>query len=280
MAMSEANLPEYWRRLVEFDPEFLHGYPSAISALARFVLRERLQAPGLQLKAALLGSEGCTPEQRELIARAFHTRVFSWYGHSERLILAGECEHSADYHQFPDYGYLELLDEQGQPVGVGERGEIVGTGFLNRVMPLIRYRTGDYATRLDWRCACGRAWDRFGNVEGRWKQDMVVGRSGALLSLAALNLHGPHFERVARYQYRQDTAGHCEICVVVDPGFTDADRRRIEDAYANKAGAEVTFVVRVVPEIELTARGKFKTLVSTLSRSQTTEPDRVDAAAS
>jgi len=144
------------------------------------------------------------------------------------------------------------------------RGELVGTGFLNRAMPLIRYRTGDYATRLDWRCGCGRCWDRFGKVEGRWKQEMVVGRNGAQLSLAALNLHGAHFDREARYQYYQDTPGVCEIRVMPDLDFTERDRLAIADAYAKKAGQEVDFIVRVVDHIPLTARGKLKLLDSRL----------------
>ena len=135
MAMTEATLPEYWRRLAEYSPEFLHGYPSAISLLAHWVLRQGLRGHGPCIKAALLGSEGCTPEQREVIEDAFQTRVFSWYGHSERLILGGECQHTSDYHQFPDYGWLEILDEDGNEVAVGERGEIVGTGFLTASCP-------------------------------------------------------------------------------------------------------------------------------------------------
>ncbi len=267
MAMTEARLPEYWRRLLDYNPQYLHGYPSSIATLARFVLRNGLYQPRLRIRAALLGSEGCTVEQRELIRRAFRTSVFTWYGHSERLILGGECEHASDYHQFPDYGWLEILDDQGHRVQVGGQGEIVGTGFLNRVMPLIRYRTGDVATRLDWRCACGRAWDRFGQVEGRWKQEMVIGRNGAELSLTALNLHGPHFDHVARYQYFQDTPGTCEIRVVVDPEYTARDRDMIERAYAGKAGDEVSFKVREVSELTLTERGKLKLLVSRLKPS-------------
>lgn len=264
MAMTEALLPEYWRRLVEFSPEFLHGYPSAISLLARWIIRHGLSGQGPRIRAALLGSEGCTVDQRTLIEDAFQTRVFTWYGHSERLVLGGECEHSTDYHQFPDYGWLEILDEQGNEVAVGERGEIVGTNFLNRVMPLIRYRTGDYATRLEPLCACGRNWDRFNGVEGRWKQEMVVGRNGALISIAALNLHGPHFDRVARYQYYQDTPGRFEIRVIPEPGFTEADRLSIAKAYADKVGNELEVQVRVVSDIPLTGRGKLKLLVSRL----------------
>jgi phenylacetate-CoA ligase len=264
VAMTETMLPEYWRRIVDFSPEFLHGYPSAISLLARWVIRHGLRGQGPHIRAALLGSEGCTADQRAVIEDAFQTRVFTWYGHSERLVLGGECEHSSDYHQFPDYGWLEILDEQGCEVGVGERGEVVGTGFLNRVMPLIRYRTGDYATRLEPHCVCGRNWDRFTAVEGRWKQEMIVGRDGALLSLAALNVHGPQFARVARYQYYQDTPGRFEIRVVPDSDFTEEDRHAIAATYARKLGNVADVTVRVVDTIPLTSRGKLKLLDSQL----------------
>jgi phenylacetate-CoA ligase len=43
----------------------------------------------------------------------------------------------------PEYGFLEVLGEDGAAVREGEEGEIVATGFDNLVMPLIRYRTTD-----------------------------------------------------------------------------------------------------------------------------------------
>ncbi len=41
--------------------------------------------------------------------------------------------------------YVEILDEHDQPVAAGERGEIVLTGGRNPFLPLLRYRTGDFA---------------------------------------------------------------------------------------------------------------------------------------
>lgn len=41
--------------------------------------------------------------------------------------------------------YVEILDPAGQPVLPGERGEITVTGGFNFCLPLLRYRTGDFA---------------------------------------------------------------------------------------------------------------------------------------
>ena len=53
---------------------------------------------------------------------------------------------------------IEFVDEAGEYVSSGEQGEIVVTGFLNHVMPLIRYRIGDVGVPTDEKCACGRSW--------------------------------------------------------------------------------------------------------------------------
>ena len=264
--MNEANLGAYIDQIIRFAPSYLHGYPSALDVLAEYILRHNQADKMPRINAALLGSEGVSMTQRERIERAFRTRAYSWYGHSERVVLAGECEKNSTYHHFPDYGILEIIDDEGSPCDkAGERGEIVGTGLFNRCMPLIRYRTGDYATRMDSRCECGRVWDRFTDVEGHRKQEMIIGKTGARISIAALNMHGPLFERVVRFQYFQDTPGVCVLKIMVAPEFTEQDRMAIEEAYKLKVGDEVQFNVVVVDEIPLTVRGKSKMVDSRLN---------------
>jgi len=261
--MNEDTLPAYIDRLSAFAPDFLHGYPSAIDTLAEYLLRETLADRVPPVGAALLASEACTQDQRERIERAFRTRAFPIYGHSERLILGAECQREAVYHHVPDYGLLEIVDEAGRAcLAEGERGELVGTGLWNRAMPLIRYRTGDRATRLASRCSCGRSWERFTDVEGRWKQEMLEGRSGARISLTALNMHGPVLENVVRYQYVQSEPGLCTFRIVPAPGFGEDDRARIATAFRDKVGDELDLTVEIVRTIELTDRGKLRRLVS------------------
>ena len=46
------------------------------------------------------------------------------------------------------------------------------------------------------------------------------------------------------------------------PEFTEGDRQAIEAAYRDKVGEEVRFIVQLVDDIPLTARGKLKMLDS------------------
>jgi len=266
--MNGSTLPAYLDAFVEYGAPFIHGYPSAIDMLARHIEATEAHVRLPRIQATLLASETCFPDQRERMERVFQTRAFSFYGHTERLVMADECEHSGVYHSFPDYGITEILDEEGRPCAEGERGEIVGTGFLNRAMPLIRYRTGDSACLEPVSCLCGRQWDRFSQVEGRWKQEMIIGRRGSRISLTALNMHDPIFDRVIRSQSFQDRPGECELRVMAGPDFSDHDRKQIMEAFAAKVGREVDLSIVVVPDIPLTERGKLPLLISRIPADQ------------
>lgn len=260
--MNDRTLPDYLDRIRAWRPQYLHGYPSALSLLARWILAERISKESLQIRAVLLASEAVSPEQRISIETAFSARAFSWYGHSERLILAGECEKTTTYHHIPDYGLLEIVDDKGNVLTEnGAVGELVGTTFWNRCQPLIRYRTEDRARKLDPSCQCGRNFDRFDEVEGRWKQEYVIGIQGSKISPAALNMHGPMFNNVVRYQYYQKQAGVLELRVMTRPEFGPSDMESLEQAYRNKVGDELSIIIRPVDDIPLTARGKLKRLI-------------------
>lgn len=261
--MNETTLDRYLDELRRYRPHFIHGYPSAVSLLADFIARNKLkQRLSLPLKAVLLASEGIYPGQRELIEEVFSTRVYSWYGHSERVILGGECEKTTAYHHFPDYGFLEIIDDDGNVLqNEGDSGEIVGTGLINRSLPLIRYRTGDKARRLRHECECGRSADRFDQVEGRWQQEFVIGRTGSRISLAALNMHGPLFDHIVRYQYYQERPGELQLRVMVSDEFSSSEARALQQALARKTGAELIVRIDTVESIRLTSRGKVPRLV-------------------
>jgi hypothetical protein len=56
------------------------------------------------------------------------------------------------------------------------------------------------ARRLPDACECARRFDRFDRAEGRWMQDLVIGKGGSGISMAALNVHGPGLDNVLRYR--------------------------------------------------------------------------------
>jgi phenylacetate-CoA ligase len=255
--MTDENMGRYLEHITTLGPCFLHVYPSSVAALAKFIRRAGLKAPG-NIRGTIAESEIVYPEQRQMVEDVFGCRYFSCYGHSEKLVLAAECEFADDYHVWPTYGYFELLDEQGRPVSTpGQRGEIVGTGFINTVVPFIRYRTGDYATYVGDHCeACGRQHTIIRDVRGHRTQEILVAADGSEISWTALNMHDDTFLHVRQFQFCQDTPGRAVLRVVPAEAFGDEDRLKIQQNLGRKLDGQVTFSVELVESIPLSPHGK------------------------
>jgi phenylacetate-CoA ligase len=153
--LSVANLGDFLIAMRRWNARYLLACPSTVDRFYRLIHSAGMEPP--RFSALLLTSECLRPHVRRFLERVGDTRVFTWYGHTERLLLAGECEESVEYHEEPAYGFTELVNAAGQPITrPGEPGEIVGTTFDNTAFALIRYRTGDRAEWSPTACTCGR----------------------------------------------------------------------------------------------------------------------------
>lgn len=277
--LSDNNLPEYINMMKEFNPDFIHTYPSAITPFAKYVRQNNIEFQNLQ--ALFCSSENFYPGQRDLIEDAFKARVFSWYGHSEMGALAGECECSKNYHIFFEYGYFELIDENGQVIEDADRqGEIVVTSFEMTAMPLIRYRTGDFAEYVNGKCECGRSYKLINNVKGRWLQEQIVTKKGSKISITSLNMHSAIFDHVQQYQFYQKRAGALVLRLIKRESFNKEDEVAIKKAFLQKLQDLIDFKIVYVSDFQKTERGKHKFLIQELplenlssnSKHETTNP--------
>lgn len=151
--LSSHTAPDYINFLRHNQGKVLEAFPSVLGILADFVLERGETIP---MKAVFTSGEPLYPILREKVEKAFGSRVYDTYGMTELCGLIQECERGR-MHLAPEYSYLEILDENDEPVPAGEEGFLVWTGFVNKTMPFIRYRIGDRG-RWDTRgpCECGR----------------------------------------------------------------------------------------------------------------------------
>ena len=253
--MTDDNLSGYIQKIREFKPRFIQAYPSTITILARYMKMHDVE-PFPTVKAILCGSENLYPWQRDLLEEVFGCRVYSWYGNSEQVVLAGECEVNQHYHIFPEYGIVEIIGKDDKPVrGEGEMGEVVATGLNNWLCPLIRYRTMDLAIPANNTCGCGREYPLLRKVEGR-THEFIITKSGRPISLTSINMHSNVFDHVNRMQYYQEKQGDLYINIVKNQKYSDIDTRKIRDALQGKLGRDMDIIFCFVDEIPLTARGK------------------------
>ena len=253
---------EVCRLLEDFDPRFLHVYPSTIVFLTP-LLDERGLRPKLpNLQAVLCGSENLYEGQKRQIRDFWGCRPYAWYGLGEGCLLGGGCEHSDAYHFFPEYGVLEIVPDPAVP-GLGE---LVGTTLGNPVMPFLRYRTQDYARWESDHCdACGRPYDLVPHIEGRL-QEYVVAGDGRILPVTSL-IWGQHYEcfgRIRKFQIHQDEPGVIRMCVVRRDSYTDADEKELRERTERATGGSLRVHVQYADDIEATRAGKHKFVVQNL----------------
>ena len=257
------SVETYIQAIEKFRPHFFHGFASAITVLAKYLKDNKKHISGIQ--GTLCGSEHVLPSQRKLIEEIFQSPLLAWYGQTEKVALAGECEEKTGYHLFSEYGYTELVDENGNVIHEpGKPGEIVGTGFINMAMPLIRYRTGDWGEYGDGPCKCGRNYPRLIKVKGRRDHDFLFGHQNEPIPLTALDMQGPAFHKVYQLQFEQKMPGHADLNVVSNKMITTQDIETIKNELASQVGGKMAFDVRISDHLQKTSTGKVKACIQHL----------------
>ncbi len=261
--LTPQRLPEYLDALEKFKPDLLHAYPSAALQLAEY-LEKAGQSWRLPLCGLLCGSERLTLPQKRLLERVFKCRVYRWYGHAERVVLASEGTKSELFYFFPQYGFVEF----GPPDDEG-LCEVIGTSFHNLVMPLIRYRTGDYVRLANPKTDGDLEfpWPAAAEIAGREKE-FLVSATGRRISLTAFNMHDAIFDDLYAVQFYQEEPGRAEFRYVPGPRFHSSRLAPIEAGIRRKLGDDFQIEFRAVAETEKTARGKHRWLVSRLPESR------------
>jgi len=174
--LSAKTIDRYVEALLEYRPRVLIAYPSLAYLFSGYLKEVGFDEKLFDL--VILGSETLYEFQRKSLEEVFQATVRIHYGHIESCTLFGYCEHSNVYHVQLEYGFTELLKDDGTPAGVGEVGEVVATNFANRALPLVRYRTGDLAQPAEGTCECGRQYPLVEQIIGR-KGDFIRTPSGA-----------------------------------------------------------------------------------------------------
>ena len=261
--MSDETLPRYIKKIRNFQPDFLHVYPSTITVLAKFIKEKNIEHFPT-VKAVLCASEILHPWQRQLLSKIFQCRVYDHYGHSEMTVLAGQCEKNLDYHIVPEYGFVELIGNDGFPVEKeNESGEIIATGFNNFAMPFIRYKTGDIAVCSKQTCSCGRNYPLLKKIDGR-KQDYFVNNTGSLITFNCSDeATWSVMYKIRDHQYVQNDPGKVMLNIDAKSKFTIADIENVKRDFL-KYYSDFNIEIKFVENIPRTQTGKFRYLIQNL----------------
>lgn len=254
--LNEPTIDLYLELLDRYQVRFLYSHPSALSIVARQVLRRQWKPPS-SLRGILAASESLFSHQHQLIEKCFGVPAMAHYGMSERVAIAGEVVGSPGVYEFePLYGMVELLDDSGQPVTApGRRGKLVSTGLFSQAMALIRYDTGDRATLVRSATPENRFRMRVSNIRSRWNQEFVIGYDGQKIPVISLDQEN-YFGIFKEYQYVQSVPGLAVFRVVPCAGVSKTEVNRAVDTFRDKVRGIIDFELEIVPDIPTGLTGK------------------------
>lgn len=261
--LDAAYMPLHVEAAVTHRVSFIQGYSSAVYELACWL--EFHPAPGFTeaVRGVQLFSESADEGMVALIERVFGCPVLVHYGHSERAVMAGSMPDDHRYFVWPLYGHVELIDEAGRPITEpGVQGEVVATAFDNKVMPFIRYRTGDLAM---WSAGPAHpalpGYPVLERIDGR-NNDYFVGHDGRRIPVASLGgLRPPEFLQVEASQYEQFEPGQLIVRLQSAVPLSPEVLAVLDRYFRTKLLGCVEPELRVVPQIERTARGKRRLMI-------------------
>ncbi len=249
------TLHYYIRHILDTAPCIFRGYPSFINDIAEYILKNNVSIP-FRIKGIQLTAENTHDWQIENIRKAFNTRVFLQYGHSEVCVYGYTLDDTYEYYCSPFYGFTEVLGEDGKHVKLGDVGEVVVTGFHNFAMPFLRYRTGDLAI------FAGDVGGiiRLQKIVGR-TQDCIFTKNGEKVALTAL-IFGQHyhaFRNIQKWQLQQDIPGKVKVRIIKGEGFSSEDEMEIQCKFRDICDVDTEF--EYIDYIPVTSRGKFRFLI-------------------
>ena len=249
--LDERTARDFAEAIARFGAVQLRAYPSAAYALASALEGRR---PRLRLWSVITGSEMLYPFQRAKIEAALGARVYSFYGMSERVVFAAECEHGR-MHVNPEYSVVEIVDGQGRPTE--DEGFLVGTTLHNDAMPLLRYRLTDTA-RWDRRpCPCGRTYPVIEALAGKI-EDRVYDLRGRPITAAVVGFAYKGLLNIRKGQIAQIARDRWVARLVPGPGYGAADAERFLLNVRTYVSADVNVAIERVDDIPALPNGKYK----------------------
>lgn len=248
------GIPELqWDTISRIKPNAIMCVPSFILRLIEYAEQNHIDYRHSSVRKIIGIGEGLRDQQfrLNLLGQKIHDKwpevqLFATYSSTEMSATFAECEHGCGGHVHPELIIVEIIGEDNQPVPDGQSGEVVVTTLGVEGMPLLRFRTGDIATKVVAPCPCGRNSYRLTPLIGR-KNNMIK-LKGTTIYPPAINDVLDNTDYVANYVVKVCTseAGTDEVIVQIGT-HTDLGEEFIIKDLKDKFRSRL----RVAPSVEV-----------------------------
>lgn len=184
------GIPELqWDTINRLHPTAIMCVPSFILRLIEYAELNNIDYRHSSIRKIIGIGEGLREQDfsLNLLGKRIHEKwpeveLYATYSSTEMSATFSECEHGCGGHVHPELIITEIIGEDNLPVEDGKPGEIVITTLGVEGMPLLRFRTGDIATKIVKSCACGRY---------SYRLTPLIGRKNNMIKLKGTTIYPP-----------------------------------------------------------------------------------------
>ncbi|MGH2665297.1 phenylacetate--CoA ligase family protein [Flavobacterium sp.] len=263
--LSDTFLEKVLRHFKTKKFDYINGYTSSIVLFAKFLHAKNIVLKDIcpSLKVCMVTSEMLFEEDKILMETQFGIPVVNEYGASELDLIAFQ-DPNGQWLVNSETLFVEILDENNQPVPNGKEGRIVITSLYNKAHPFIRYDIGDIGI-LD--------------EKSTWKKPVLKQLLGRTNDIAVLpsgkKSPGLTFYYVTKsiieddgnvkeFIIRQTKTDTFEIDYVSEIELNSAQIKKIQEAIDKYLEPGLYFTYNRKEILERTLRGKLKQFQSSL----------------
>lgn len=240
----------YYKKIKDFKPVAIEGYPSSIYNICCILKEHNLQ---LNIPVVFTTSETLFDYQRDIIEEVMNTQIYDYYGNCERSVSLLECIDHRGYYESPGFAILEF-----------ENNTPITTSLINLSYPLIRYKVDDVVTLSEDRRYKDGEYDTVKSIEGRL-DDIIITKNGSKigrLGFLFMNLKG-----IKKAQIVQTQIGIIDVNIVPDGIFRSEDQEYLKDIIDQRIGLNnIDLNINLISENDIiyTKMNKFRVIVSKL----------------
>ena len=124
--------------------DYINGYTSSIVLFGKYLQARNIILTSIcpTLKVCMVTSEMLFEEDKILLEKHLGIPVVNEYGASELDLIAFQNLNN-EWQVNSETLFVEILDENNQPVSNGKEGKVIITSLCNKAHPFIRYEIGD-----------------------------------------------------------------------------------------------------------------------------------------
>ncbi|WHX50784.1 hypothetical protein QNH46_09105 [Paenibacillus woosongensis] len=245
-----ANMRKIFDSILQTNPRWLSAPITAIKKYAK--LAEQHYANKFQIKFIELVGEYADRSERQYIEQVFGCKTIVHYGLRETWGIAYECP-EGNLHVRDDIFFIE------EAAANDNMNELIVTSFYNKLMPIIRYRTGDIGRCKLIKCNCGQEGQVIELMGGR-VAGVIKGPNEYLGDIffkrVMSNMHELGFDCIDSFVVVQSSIDQFDIQLVKKNNFTDESARVFHQLINNRLGREMKVNLIFMKEIPVSPSGK------------------------